>query len=368
MVWMKHIILSLLLLSLFTVVGCEGFDLSQVSDRDLERIADKAIVCEEPYMRFETGCCLDQNDNSICDNDEGIAEEGAERPASISRPAADDSIAAQRPQAPADSASDSTADSTTGPRSGRQALDIPSPRLPDDDPDDNTEETSTETSTGSTEMSNTTSGNLNEDSPVELAPSSGVRYRLFAEDRAKIGYLLQFYGSGGAIAAFGVKDVVDDGKLIVELFGKEYDDAFQEVQLGDTISLLAEDGTTSYSITIEDIYAGDMNSYVDVAITSNTGKIQNRLFAEDRAKMGYHLQFYGSGGVVAAFGIKEVVDDGKIVVELFGKEYDDTFQEAQLRDTISLLAEDNTEYSIRIDDVVYFPGSSIVDVAISKRE
>ncbi|MBI2112289.1 hypothetical protein HYT52_02015 [Candidatus Woesearchaeota archaeon] len=363
---MKHIILGLLLLSLFTVVGCEGFDLSQVSDRDLERIADKAIVCEEPYMRFETGCCLDRNANSICDNDEGIIEEGAERPASISRPATDDSIATQRPQAPADSASDST----TGPRSGRQALDIPSPRLPDDtDSDDNVEETSTETSTGSTEISDTTSGNLNEDSPAaELAPSSGVRYRLFAEDRAKIGYHLQFYGSGGVIAAFGIKDVVDDGKIIVELFGEDYDDASQEVQLGDTISLLAEDGTTSYSITVEDIYAGDMNSYVDVAITSTTGKIQNRLFAEDRAKIGYHLQFYSSNGVVAAFGIKEVVDDGKIVVELFGKEYDDAFQEAQLRDTISLLAEDNTEYSIRIDDVVYFPGSSIVDVAISKQE
>src|SRR3989338_9080384 len=170
MVWMKHIILSLLLLSLFTVVGCEGFDLSQVSDRDLERIADKAIVCEEPYMRFETGCCLDRNANSICDSDEGIAEEGAERPASISRPAADDSIAAQRPQAPADSASDSTADSTTGPRSGRQALDIPSPQLPDDDPADNTGESST----GSTEISDNTSDNLNEDSHVELAPSSGV--------------------------------------------------------------------------------------------------------------------------------------------------------------------------------------------------
>ncbi len=28
------------------------------------------LVCERPYMRFGMGCCLDVNDNSICDDDE----------------------------------------------------------------------------------------------------------------------------------------------------------------------------------------------------------------------------------------------------------------------------------------------------------
>lgn len=28
------------------------------------------IECNEPYMRFETGCCLDENENKICDSDE----------------------------------------------------------------------------------------------------------------------------------------------------------------------------------------------------------------------------------------------------------------------------------------------------------
>jgi hypothetical protein len=29
------------------------------------------IVCNSPYIRHEQGCCLDTNDNSICDEDEG---------------------------------------------------------------------------------------------------------------------------------------------------------------------------------------------------------------------------------------------------------------------------------------------------------
>ncbi len=34
-----------------------------------------AVVCNEPYMRFAAGCCLDQNANKICDNDEVKKEE-----------------------------------------------------------------------------------------------------------------------------------------------------------------------------------------------------------------------------------------------------------------------------------------------------
>jgi protein-disulfide isomerase len=65
----KYIILFFLLFVLI-IVGCEGVDVSQISDEDLERISEKAVVCNAPYIRFGTSCCLDQNSNEICDQDE----------------------------------------------------------------------------------------------------------------------------------------------------------------------------------------------------------------------------------------------------------------------------------------------------------
>jgi len=65
----KNFILILLVLSLFFIVGCSNFgkiDVSNLSEEDVNKI----IVCNKPYMRFGTGCCLDANDNKICDNDE----------------------------------------------------------------------------------------------------------------------------------------------------------------------------------------------------------------------------------------------------------------------------------------------------------
>ena len=53
------------------LVGCENVDLSNISQEDV----DKVIVCNTPYMRFGSSCCLDDNDNGICDNDEGTKEE-----------------------------------------------------------------------------------------------------------------------------------------------------------------------------------------------------------------------------------------------------------------------------------------------------
>lgn len=58
----------MLILTLFLLTGCDN--LSQMSDEDLERISDKAVVCSEPYIRLGTTCCLDENKNNICDNDE----------------------------------------------------------------------------------------------------------------------------------------------------------------------------------------------------------------------------------------------------------------------------------------------------------
>ncbi len=62
-------IIGLIVLVLF-LGACEELDLSEVSDADIERISEKVIVCERPYMRFASGCCLDVDDNNICDADE----------------------------------------------------------------------------------------------------------------------------------------------------------------------------------------------------------------------------------------------------------------------------------------------------------
>lgn len=67
---MRKIILVLMVLSLFLFTGCENFDIGNLSDEDLERIAEKAIVCEKPYIRHASACCLDTDDNKICDADE----------------------------------------------------------------------------------------------------------------------------------------------------------------------------------------------------------------------------------------------------------------------------------------------------------
>lgn len=61
---------GLLLLSVVLITACENVDVSKLSDQDLQRITEKAIVCNSPYIRFGTSCCLDKNNNTVCDNDE----------------------------------------------------------------------------------------------------------------------------------------------------------------------------------------------------------------------------------------------------------------------------------------------------------
>lgn len=66
----KKFILPLLALSLIFIAGCgttgNVINLKDVSKEDVNKI----IVCDTPYMRFESGCCLDANNNKICDKDE----------------------------------------------------------------------------------------------------------------------------------------------------------------------------------------------------------------------------------------------------------------------------------------------------------
>ncbi|MBI2559048.1 hypothetical protein HYW20_07040 [Candidatus Woesearchaeota archaeon] len=60
----------LLLISAIIMTACESVDVSKLSDQDLQRISEKVVVCNSPYIRFGPSCCLDKNNNTICDNDE----------------------------------------------------------------------------------------------------------------------------------------------------------------------------------------------------------------------------------------------------------------------------------------------------------
>ncbi|MEK6952825.1 MAG: hypothetical protein AABX29_07460 [Nanoarchaeota archaeon] len=68
---MKTTIILGILISIFLISGAG----CQVDDKLAKEIAseniDKLIVCNEPYIRYGTECCLDQNKNKVCDNDEG---------------------------------------------------------------------------------------------------------------------------------------------------------------------------------------------------------------------------------------------------------------------------------------------------------
>lgn len=66
----KSTIYSFLIILTIFIASCENVDVSKVSDKDLERISEKAVVCNKPYIRVGIECCLDQNDNKICDKDE----------------------------------------------------------------------------------------------------------------------------------------------------------------------------------------------------------------------------------------------------------------------------------------------------------
>ena len=62
--------LSLVLFIAILMSACEKIDLSKLSDKDLQRVSKELVVCNSPYMRHGTDCCLDKDDNSICDSDE----------------------------------------------------------------------------------------------------------------------------------------------------------------------------------------------------------------------------------------------------------------------------------------------------------
>ena len=66
---MKKLLIIVLFISLIFISACTNFgkiDVSNLSEEDVNKI----IKCDKPYIRFATGCCLDANDNKICDDDE----------------------------------------------------------------------------------------------------------------------------------------------------------------------------------------------------------------------------------------------------------------------------------------------------------
>ncbi|MBI2176389.1 hypothetical protein HYU40_03535 [Candidatus Woesearchaeota archaeon] len=64
----KAIVISLFLILVTILAGCDQVDITKVTKEDV----NKVIACEKPYIRFASGCCLDKNENKVCDNDESI--------------------------------------------------------------------------------------------------------------------------------------------------------------------------------------------------------------------------------------------------------------------------------------------------------
>ncbi len=56
--------------------------------------APKVVLCEPPYMQFDGGCCLDQNSNSVCDNNETVQQPKNLTPEPKSKPV----LANQKPE------------------------------------------------------------------------------------------------------------------------------------------------------------------------------------------------------------------------------------------------------------------------------
>ncbi len=75
---MKKLYSVCLVILMVFIIGCADFSLDNISDKDLERISEKAVVCKEPYIRVGVNCCLDTNNNGICDNDEGNVQPAEE--------------------------------------------------------------------------------------------------------------------------------------------------------------------------------------------------------------------------------------------------------------------------------------------------
>ena len=71
----KYFVFAFFIITTFILSSCGQIDVSQISDDDIDRIAEKVIVCNPPYIRYGAGCCLDTTGTGICDKDEIVRNE-----------------------------------------------------------------------------------------------------------------------------------------------------------------------------------------------------------------------------------------------------------------------------------------------------
>ena len=71
---MKSILISFIIISILVLMGCDEIDVTKLTKEDINKI----IICDPPYIRYASECCLDQDNNSICDKDEAVSEEDEE--------------------------------------------------------------------------------------------------------------------------------------------------------------------------------------------------------------------------------------------------------------------------------------------------
>jgi len=74
---MKRGVVFILLIIVLFLVSCQ---VKESPIKDATFVNDivsesESVVCEAPYIRYGSECCLDQNGNKICDNDESVVEE-----------------------------------------------------------------------------------------------------------------------------------------------------------------------------------------------------------------------------------------------------------------------------------------------------
>ena len=70
---MKKYIFIISILTLLLVSACDiNFsDLAEsVDEETAAKLSDAVVKCDDPYLRHGSECCLDQNANAICDEDE----------------------------------------------------------------------------------------------------------------------------------------------------------------------------------------------------------------------------------------------------------------------------------------------------------
>lgn len=54
------------------LLACSNIDLKNATPEDIEKIAAAVVICDDSYMRVGFECCLDANNDTICDNDERV--------------------------------------------------------------------------------------------------------------------------------------------------------------------------------------------------------------------------------------------------------------------------------------------------------